>query len=159
MPPLAPTSTTERSTHRPRNTPPTDPSKANIQSWWIISLPPPILRDSACPTHGVRAHSGLSKYFTNQFTVDTARVYKPSSDLYRRVASEVGASVSDCMMVAAHTWDTLGAQAAGMRSALITRPGNAPLILAGVPQPTLVATNITSLADVMQQTDWTQSAL
>ncbi len=26
-----------------------------MPSWWIISLPPPTLRDSACPTHGVKS--------------------------------------------------------------------------------------------------------
>ena len=30
-------------------------------------------------------------------------------------------------MVAAHVWDTIGAQSVGFSAALITRPGNAPL--------------------------------
>ena len=32
------------------------------------------------------------------------------------------------MMVAAHVWDTIGAQRLGSDAALITRPGNAPLV-------------------------------
>ncbi len=42
------------------------------------------------------------------------------------------------MMVAAPVWDTVGAQSAGFNSALITRPGNAPLTVQGLPQPHIV---------------------
>jgi 2-haloacid dehalogenase len=91
-------------------------------------------------------HAGLDGYFEHQFTVDTMGVFKPSIHLYRRVAAELRVDVSDCMMVAAHTWDTIGAQGAGMRSALITRPGNAPLVVDGVPQPDVIASDIDELA-------------
>jgi 2-haloacid dehalogenase len=91
-------------------------------------------------------NAGLSGFFEGQFTVDTAGLYKPSTHLYRRVAAELQVPVSDCLMVAAHTWDTIGAQGAGMRSALITRPGNAPLTAPGVPSPTVVAADIVELA-------------
>lgn len=50
-------------------------------------------------------------------------------------------------MVAAHVWDTVGAQAAGYTAALITRPGNKPLPLLGLPQPNIVTENISTLAD------------
>ena len=49
-------------------------------------------------------------------------------------------------MVAAHVWDTIGAQSAGYSGALITRPGNALLPLDGLPQPTLVAPDLKQLA-------------
>jgi 2-haloacid dehalogenase len=49
------------------------------------------------------------------------------------------------MMVAAHVWDTVGAQAAGYSSALITRPGNAPLPVAGLPQPNVVIADLEAL--------------
>jgi 2-haloacid dehalogenase len=99
-------------------------------------------------------NAGLSQYFEQQYTVDAAGVYKPSTHLYRRVASDMGIPVSECMMVAAHAWDTIGAQSAGMRGALITRPGNAPLISDGVPQPTLIAADITELAARMRTSEW-----
>ena len=51
------------------------------------------------------------------------------------------------MMVAAHVWDTIGAQAVGFSGALIARPGNAPLPAAGLPQPTVVVANLVELAD------------
>jgi 2-haloacid dehalogenase len=49
-------------------------------------------------------------------------------------------------MVATHVWDTVGGQAAGMQSALITRPGNAVLPIDGLPQPNIVATDTIDLA-------------
>jgi 2-haloacid dehalogenase len=51
------------------------------------------------------------------------------------------------MMVAAHVWDTLGAQNVGFSSALITRPGNAPLPVDGLPQPNLVVGDLSRLAE------------
>ncbi len=91
-------------------------------------------------------HAGLAGYFEQQFSVDTSRAYKPASQLYTRVAAELGVSPSACMMVAAHVWDTIGAQAVGFSGALITRPGNAPLSVSGVPQPTLVVADLLELA-------------
>ena len=91
-------------------------------------------------------HAGLGGYFERQFSVDTSRVFKPSSRLYTGVATELGVAPSDCMMVAAHVWDTIGAQAAGFSGALITRPGNAPLPAPELPQPALVVADLLELA-------------
>jgi 2-haloacid dehalogenase len=49
-------------------------------------------------------------------------------------------------MVAAHVWDTIGAQSAGFSGALITRPGNAPLPTPDLPQPDIVAADLRELA-------------
>ena len=49
-------------------------------------------------------------------------------------------------MVAAHVWDTIGAQSAGFSGALITRPGNAALPVPGLPQPTIIATDLRDFA-------------
>jgi 2-haloacid dehalogenase len=54
-------------------------------------------------------------------------------------------------MVAAHVWDTIGAQQVGMRGALITRPGNGALTVPGVPAPTLTARDIRDLAAQLDQ--------
>lgn len=99
------------------------------------------------PTEASPLHTGgLSKYFEQEFTVDSTGVYKPSTILYRLVAADLDAPSSECMMVVAHTWDIIGAHSAGMRSALITRPGNAPLRCPGVPEPTVIARNLAELA-------------
>jgi 2-haloacid dehalogenase len=53
---------------------------------------------------------------------------------------------SSCVMVAAHVWDAVGAQAAGFSAALITRPGNAPLPVPGFPGPNVVVPDLEALA-------------
>lgn len=97
-------------------------------------------------------NAGLSVYFEQQFTVDSLRVFKPATHLYRQVAAELAVHPAECMMVAAHTWDIIGAHGAGMCGALVTRPGNAALIAPTVPQPDVVATDISDLADRLATT-------
>jgi 2-haloacid dehalogenase len=52
-------------------------------------------------------------------------------------------------MVATHVWDTIGAQAAGLASGLLTRPGNALLPISGLPQPNVVGKDLPDLAQQM----------
>lgn len=92
-------------------------------------------------------HAGIAGYFERQFTIQTARAYKPAQVVYHMVAQELDVSPSSCCMVAAHVWDTIGAQSAGFSSALLTRPGNALLPVKGLPQPNVVAKDIVDLAD------------
>jgi 2-haloacid dehalogenase len=91
-------------------------------------------------------NAGLGGHFERQFSVDVCRSFKPARDVYDYVCRELRVAPADCMMVAAHVWDTIGAQSAGFRGALITRPGNAPLPVDGLPQPTLIATDLRELA-------------
>jgi 2-haloacid dehalogenase len=65
------------------------------------------------------------------------------------VAQEIDVRSSSCCMVAAHVWDTIGAQSAGFSAALITRPGNAPLPTPGLPQPNFVAKDLIHLAKIL----------
>ncbi|MEN3321226.1 MAG: 2-haloacid dehalogenase [Mycobacterium sp.] len=90
--------------------------------------------------------AGLGGYFERQFSVDACRTYKPARHVYDYVCRELQVAPADCMMVAAHVWDTIGAQSAGFSGALITRPGNAPLPLDGLPRPTLIADDLRQLA-------------
>jgi 2-haloacid dehalogenase len=91
--------------------------------------------------------AGLGNFFERQFSVDGCRTYKPARDVYDHVCRELQVAPAQCMMVAAHVWDTIGAQSAGLSAALITRPGNAPLPLDGLPQPTLVAPELRNLVN------------
>ena len=59
--------------------------------------------------------AGLGGYFERQFSVDACRTYKPARDVYDYVCRELQVSPADCMMVAAHVWDTIGAQSAGLQ--------------------------------------------
>lgn len=92
-------------------------------------------------------NAGLAGFFERQLSVDACRAFKPSPAVYRYACDALGVAPVDCMMVAAHVWDTLGAQNAGFSSALITRPGNPPLAVEGMVQPTLVAGDLRELAE------------
>jgi 2-haloacid dehalogenase len=99
---------------------------------------------------GVRTpleNAGLAQLFERQFSVDACRAFKPSPSVYRYVCRELGVTPADCMMVAAHVWDTLGAQNVGFSAALVTRPGNPPLPVDGFPQPDLVVSDLRQLAE------------
>jgi 2-haloacid dehalogenase len=90
--------------------------------------------------------AGLTQYFEQQFSIDTrARRYKPAPDTYRFVEHELGLTSANCCMIACHTWDTLGAVAAGWEAALVLRPGNAPLMVG--PQAQITGENLAVIAD------------
>ncbi len=90
---------------------------------------------------------GFDRYFEDMFSVHELRRFKPAPEVYRRVAEAMGVELPAMCMVAAHIWDTLGAQALGCAGALVTRVENAPLPVDGVPQPDLVAPNLSLMAD------------
>jgi 2-haloacid dehalogenase len=91
-------------------------------------------------------NAGLAGFFEHQLSVESCRAFKPAPAVYRHACQVLGVSPADCMMVAAHVWDTVGAQGVGFSSALITRPGNPPLPVDGLPQPTVVASDLGELA-------------
>ena len=88
--------------------------------------------------------AGLADFFDRQFSVDAVHRYKPAPETYRFVEHQLGLSSSSCCMIACHTWDTLGAVAAGWDAALILRPGKAPLPRG--PQPRIVGQDLTVVA-------------
>lgn len=90
--------------------------------------------------------AGLAGHFERQFSVEAARAFKPSPLVYRMVAEGLGVAPTDCCMVAAHVWDTIGAQSVGFSAGLITRPGNALLPAPGLPRPDVVAADLPALA-------------
>ncbi|WP_329088431.1 haloacid dehalogenase type II [Streptosporangium sp. NBC_01469] len=96
-------------------------------------------------------HAGLAHFFERRFTIETVRAYKPAQQVYHLVAQELEVPPSTCFMVAAHVWDTVGAQSAGYTAGLVTRPGNAPLPVASLPQPNLVAPDLPALAGQLIQ--------
>jgi 2-haloacid dehalogenase len=89
--------------------------------------------------------AGLSPFFERQFSVDAVKRYKPAPETYGMVGSELGVPPDQLRLVAAHTWDTLGAMAAGYRAALVTRTGNAALPI-GL-QPDIVEQDLLAVAD------------
>ncbi len=104
---------------------------------------------ASSPTPLERA--GLGDFFERSFSVEAVRKFKPAPETYRLVAEEMGVVTADLCLVACHLWDTIGAQAAGCRGALITRPHNAILAAAKVPIPDITASELTDLAGQIVQ--------
>jgi len=90
-------------------------------------------------------HAGIDGWFEKSFSVDRVRRFKPAPQVYHMVAEELDVPPAAICMVAAHVWDTIGAQSVGCSGALITRPGNAPLLVRGLPQPQAVAPDLPRL--------------
>ena len=92
-------------------------------------------------------HGGIIDVFDSRFSVDTPEVHrhKPAPEAYAYVEKRLGVSASQLFLVASHTWDTLGAVAAGWGAALIKRPGND--VLSVGPQPSFVGTDLNDVAD------------
>ena len=93
--------------------------------------------------------TGIAALLERSFSVDAVRRFKPAPETYRFVAGALGVSTSALCMVAAHSWDTLGAQAVGYSAALVTRTGNATLALHGLAQPDIVETDMSRIAEAI----------
>ena len=93
--------------------------------------------------------AGLAQYFEHMFSVDDVRRFKPAPDTYRSVTAALQVEPATICLVAAHTWDTLGAQALGCSAALVARPGNAALPVEGLPQPDIIAQDLEEVAQEM----------
>lgn len=90
-------------------------------------------------------HGGIVDLFERRFSADDVKHHKPSRKAYAHVESELGVGPSQLCMIACHTWDTLGAAAAGWEAALIKRVGND--VLGVGPQPRIVGKDLNDVAD------------
>ena len=93
--------------------------------------------------------TGIATLLERQFSVDSVRRFKPAPETYRSVAEGLGVPTSALCMVAAHSWDTLGAQEVGCSAALVTRAGNAALPLPGLAQPDIVEKDMSRVAEAI----------
>lgn len=90
--------------------------------------------------------AGLGHFIEHQFSVDSVRRFKPAPEVYAVVAELLDVPPASMCLVAAHTWDTLGAQSAGFAAGLVARAGNAPLPVDGLPQPQAIAPDLPGVA-------------
>ncbi len=88
---------------------------------------------------------GIVDLFERRFSADGVRHHKPSPQAYAQVERELGVEPSRLCLIACHTWDTLGAVAAGWEAALIKRVGND--VLGVGPQPQIVGDDLNDVAD------------
>ena len=90
-------------------------------------------------------HAGIAELFEGLFSVDEGvHRYKPAPEVYQMVQTSLGVPARDLMLIACHTWDIIGASAKGWQTALILRPGNAPLGVAG--QPDFIGADLEGIA-------------
>src|SRR5580700_3989444 len=90
-------------------------------------------------------HAGIVDAFERRFSADGVKHHKPSREAYAYIEHELQVQPSRLCLIACHTWDTLGAVAAGWEGALILRPGND--VLAVGPQPHIVGNDLNDVAD------------
>ena len=90
-------------------------------------------------------NAGLTDVFAEVFSAEQAGILKPAAGAYNHVLQSWGVAASDAVMVAAHDWDIAGATAAGMKTALVTRPGVSPL--PAVASPTVSVPDFVRLSE------------
>jgi 2-haloacid dehalogenase len=90
-------------------------------------------------------HGGIVDLFERRFSADGVKHHKPSREAYAYVERELAVGPAQLCLIACHTWDTLGAVAAGWEAALIKRVGND--VLGVGPQPQIVGNDLNEIAD------------
>ncbi|CAH6384922.1 haloacid dehalogenase type II [Pantoea agglomerans] len=115
-----------------------------------------LTNSSAQEGRNVLEKSGLTHYFEHQFSVEESKRFKPAPEVYRNVCHALGVDASSLRLVAAHTWDIIGAMASGWKGTLVTRTGNAVLELGE--QPDITGKNLLTVAERIICTDVTWSA-
>jgi len=91
------------------------------------------------------AYAGLTQFFEQTLSVHPLRRFKPAPETYRHAAQQLGVSLPNICMVAAHNWDIAGAQAVGCATAFIARPG---MVLGPLQQkPDIIGADLASVTD------------
>jgi 2-haloacid dehalogenase len=88
---------------------------------------------------------GIIDLFERRFSADSVKRHKPAPQVYAYVERELGVEPSQLCLIACHTWDTLGAVAAGWEAALVKRVGND--VLGVGPQPQIVGDDLNDIAN------------
>jgi 2-haloacid dehalogenase len=92
------------------------------------------------------ARAGIADSFERHFNTDSVRRFKVAQPVYHMVAEEMDVPLTACCMITAHAWDALGAQYVGFWAGLMNRPGQASLVMHGLPQPLAVAPDLPGVA-------------
>ncbi|MDJ0021753.1 MULTISPECIES: haloacid dehalogenase type II [Pantoea] len=93
----------------------------------------------------VLAQSGLAPFFSQQFSVELSGCFKPAAAAYGSVSQALDRPPAALRMIATHAWDIIGAMACGWKGALLTRAGNAPLLLGE--QPDICGPDLQAIAE------------
>ncbi len=85
---------------------------------------------------GVKAqfeNAGLIEIVDQRLSVEDVKAFKPALAAYRWALKQADVAPEDALFVAAHGWDIAGAQAAGIPTAFVARPGKVLYPLAAPP--------------------------
>lgn len=93
------------------------------------------------------SHADLSHFFEAVYSVESVESYKPQKITYQYVLDQQHIKAEEAMMVAAHSWDITGANAAGLQTTFIARPGQMYYPL--MEEPSLVCKDLLELANRM----------
>jgi 2-haloacid dehalogenase len=85
----------------------------------------------------------LSKYFDALYSVGAVKLYKPHTKTYSYVLESLNVTADQAMLVAAHGWDIIGAQQAGLQTAFIERDKKSVYPLGKT--PTLICSSLKEL--------------
>lgn len=92
-------------------------------------------------------HAGLAALIDVAYSAEQAGALKPARGAYQYVLDHEHTTADQAILVAAHDWDIAGAQAAGMRTAFVSRtPGATPL--RALPTPDFTVTDLSALIPV-----------
>lgn len=76
---------------------------------------------AAAMTERLLARAGLDRYIERALSIDDVGAWKPSAAVYRYAAEACGVRPEQLALVAAHAWDTHGAQGAGLMTGWVSR--------------------------------------
>jgi 2-haloacid dehalogenase len=68
--------------------------------------------------------SGLAGFFSQQISVDEVRAFKPSPLAYQHAAERLARPAGRIRLVTSNAFDSVGASAAGLRTAWVNRTGD-----------------------------------
>lgn len=68
-------------------------------------------------------NTGFNDYLSGIVSVHQTRAYKPRPEVYELMEQHVAGGLADCIMVATHQFDIVGAMQAGMAGAFVNRFG------------------------------------
>ena len=91
--------------------------------------------------------AGIYHLFDHVLSIAPVKKFKPDAAAYNYALDQVDSEASETMMIAAHAWDVMGAQAAGLQTCFVQRPGK-------VQYPKTITANLTvknleELADIL----------
>jgi 2-haloacid dehalogenase len=97
------------------------------------------------------ASAGLDGYFDAIMSADEVAHLKPAPQPYLAVADRYDVPVGEVRLVAAHSWDVVGALSAGCQAAFVARPG---MVLSPLGRrPGIVGPDLVSVAGQIIATD------